>query len=148
MNFRTYYLFYVMAGLLLILGLLTIKQSVVAESEYMDGLNAYWPYFIGNSISAFLVAFIYHRWSRAGRYVNKGVIILHFVLAVLGLFFSISSYTVVVFFMTLTGPDTSAISIGGNTWLLLALGPVLLLLSLAVFVFGLINSTGIKTQVD
>ncbi len=140
MTFRTYYLFYIVASVLLIAGLLTQDESILAESGPSNILNSYLGFFIPASIGAFLFGILYHYLLKRGRHVQKLIVVLHFLLMTFGLLFSMSFYALSVLFLSSSGPDTAALSFGDNSLFFVALGPILLILSLFIFAIGLLKA--------
>lgn len=138
MTFRTFYLFYLLTILLLVFGLLTKDVEMINAGWHTTIIKGMWSFFIPISIGALLTGSIYHYWFNSGRPVRKGPIILHFILVTLGVLFSLNTYRLTTVLLSSGAPGIAAIDT--DSLILISLGPVLLLISLIVFIIGLVKS--------
>lgn len=143
MTFRTFYLFYFLTVLLLLFGLLTKDVEIIAASWHTTIIKGMWSFFIPTSIGTFLTGFIYHYWFKSGRPVRTRIIILHFSLVTVGLIFSLNIYRLTTLMLSSSAPDTTAIS--ADSILFIILGPIILIVSLVVFIVGLVKTKRTST---
>jgi hypothetical protein len=138
MTLRTFYLFYALTILLLVVGLLTKDVEIINAGWKTTIIKGMWAFFISTAIVSLLTAFIYHYWNNRGRPVRKGTIIIHFSLVIVGLLFSLNIYRLTTVLLSSGETDTTAIST--DNLLFIFIGPILLIASLIVFVIGIIKT--------
>lgn len=139
MKFRTFYLFYLLTILLLVLGLFTRNVETSVASWHQTTIRGMWPFFIPTSICSVLTALIYNYKFSFGRPVANSTIILHLILVIFGLFLSVNFYWITMFLWN-AGLLCSTAYAGGISAVSILLGPVLLIASLVVFFRGLNKS--------
>lgn len=138
MKLQSFYLFYLLAVLLLIFGILTKDVVIFASSHNMTIIRGMWPFFIPLAIVSLLTALIYHFKFYSSRILNRSLVITHFFLVVFGILFSLNIYRLIIVITNAGAPDTGAL--GGNSFIYIFLGPLLLIASLIVFIVSLINA--------
>jgi hypothetical protein len=138
MTLRPFYLFYLLTILLLVSGLLTKDAEIITSSFNTTIIKGMWSFFIPAAVAALLTGLIYHYRFNSGRPVHKGTIILHFSLLCLGLLFSLNFYKLTIVLLSSGAPDTASITF--NSLFFTLLGPGILILSLLVFIAGLIKT--------
>jgi hypothetical protein len=137
---RNYYLFYLLTIVLLVFGFLTRDVQAVDTTWGTSVIHGMWSFFVPFAIGAFFVGAVYHFCSRAGRPVNGGIIIFHFVLVSAGLLFSYNIYRMSTVIISDAGADTYAVESAKVPFYMFLPGPVLLIASFVVFVFGLMRA--------
>ena len=138
MRFRTFQFFYILAILLLAFGLLTKDVEIIVASWHTTIIKGMWSFFIPTATGSLLTGFIYHYWFKTGRPVSSKTIILHFCIMTLGLLFSLDIYRLTTLLLNSGVPDTATIS--GNSLFFILIGPILLITSLIIFIFGLVKA--------
>ncbi len=140
MIFRSFYLFYLLTILLLVFGLLTKDVEIISAGWQTTIIKGMWTFFIPTAIGALLTGFIYHYWFNSGRPLRRQAVILHFSLVILGLIFTLNVYKLTTVLLSSSAPDTSALVFSDNSLLFSLLGPVLLIVSLIVFIVRLVKT--------
>lgn len=138
MKLRAFYLFYALAILLLMFGLLTKNVEIIDAGWHTNIIKGMWTFFLPAATVSLLTAFIYHHWFNISRPVRSRTIVIHFSLATLGLLFSFNIYRLTRVLLNSGAPDTTAI--GTDSLLFIFIGPILLIASLVVFIVGLMRT--------
>lgn len=136
MKFRSFYLFYLLTILLLVLGLLSKNSIIISPGWDTIIIEGYWAFFIPTAVCSLVTALIYHYWYNSGRPLPKTAF-LHFIVTIFGLIFSLNIYRLIIFMLFSGTPDTSAIAYGEGSILFILLGPIFLIASLIIFIIGL-----------
>ena len=144
MKFRSFYSFYLLTILLLILGLLTKDSIFAIVPGWHTAIIGYWIFFIPAAVCSLLTALIYQYWYILGRPLPMTAT-LHFIITVVGLLFSLDVYKLIIRVLFSDTSETSAaydLIYGDNIFL----GPIILIASLVIFIVGLVRAR--KLQKD
>lgn len=135
MTFRIFYLFYALAILLLVLGILTKDVETINAGWHTTIIKGMWTFFIPTATSSLLTAFTYHYWFNTGRPVHGRTIIIHFLLVTFGLLLSLDTFQLTTVLISSGAPDITAINT--ERLLFIFLGPVFLIAALILFIIVL-----------
>ena len=140
MKMRSFYLFYLLAALLLVFGFLTGDMQTVDTTWGMTVIVGMWSFFLPFAIGALFMGIVYQFCFMFDRTVRNKMVIIHFVLVLAGLLFSFNVYRMSTVIMAPTGDDMYAIESGTVPFYMFLAGPVLLIASFVVFVIGLVRT--------
>ena len=135
MTFRIFYLFYELAILLLVLGILTTDVETINAGWHTTIIKGMWTFFIPTVTCSLLTAFIYHYWFNTGRPVHGRTIIVHFLPVTFGLLLSFDTFRLTTVLISSGSPDITAINTERLPFIFL--GPVFLIAALILFIIVL-----------
>lgn len=146
MKFKTAYLFYLLTIISFALLVLTRQSTTDIAVHDTYFIISYTFYFVPIIVLSLSTAFIYSLMDKKGKPIKTKTGIIHFSLILLGLFFSLNIYRVIMMVLMTGSPDTTAIAFEIGLVIFTFGGPVLLLFGLIVFVFGLIKAMRTTTN--
>jgi hypothetical protein len=135
-TFKTYKLFYLLTTLLFLVGFITRNFDIVSMSEDTTFIIGFWSFFIPAGLSSLIISSTYYYFDKINRVINEKIIITHFVVMVIGLillFITIVNHSYLIFNFYQIEYKLILISV-----------PIILLLSIIVFIYGIIKSKNSK----
>jgi hypothetical protein len=135
-TFKTYKLFYLLTTLLFLVGFITRNFDIVSMSEDTTVIIGFWSFFIPAGLSSLIISLIYYYFDKINRVINEKIIITHFGVMVIGL---------ILLFITIFNHSYLIFNFYQIEYkLILISGPIILLLSIIVFIYGIIKSKNSK----
>ena len=132
LSFRIYHLFYYLTAFSFLLGFLTRNVESVSLGWHSTVKIGQWNYFIPVGLSSLIIAFIYSYFNQIGKLVSNKFIIIHFSLMVIGLIL----LKIIIFNVDLLITNSTQFEF----IIILFSGPIFLVLSIVIFIAGLIKS--------
>lgn len=147
MKFKPYYFFFIFALFSLTLMIMFKDKclNITVHSTYF--VLSYFYYFVTVFLLSTITGFIYHRMYKIGKPISNSVTIIHFLLTVFGLVFSIYLFgLVLISILSKSIPDVSAIVFDKTIFISVVLGSTLLLIGFFVFCYGIMSAILTKSN--
>jgi hypothetical protein len=143
MKLQSFYLFYFLTVLLLVFGIATEDKTIISAGWHTQIYQGYWYYVIPTATLSLVTAITYHYFYFTTRPVKAGLIFIHFIVVVLGLVLVLNFYKTI---LSLSILDPTAIAVRQSLRLMAVLTLILLILSLVIFVIGLMKAHRERTS--
>ncbi len=137
MKLHSFYLFYFLTILLLVLGFVTKDNINISPGWHTQIYQGYWYYFILSATLTLVKAITYPYFYFTSRPVKAGLIFTHFIVVILGLVLVFNLYKTI---LQLSILDPIAIAVGQSLRLMTFLTLILIISSLVVFIVGLMKA--------
>lgn len=147
LKFRTHYFFFLLALLSLVLMPIFNEKrlNITVHSTYF--VLSYFYYFLTIFLFSTIIGLIYHRLHKIGKPISKVVTIIHFLLTVMGLIFSIYLFGLVfISIIAKSIPDFSALVFDKTIFVSIIVGSTLLLIGFFVFCYGIMSAVLTKSN--
>lgn len=133
-------LFYALTVVSVILIPLTNQLSLDLNVHDTYFILTYFHYLVAIGLMSLITGLLYSCMSKLKKPVALKIAVVHFVLIIMGLIFSINVYGLIAMLTLAGAPDTSAFAFDLHLLISYLTGPILLILGACVFVYGIITA--------